>query len=132
MASVNKIFLIGNVGKVPEVRTTSNGKKVAQFSVATSESYKDKSGNKVSNTEWHNVVVWSPLAEIVEKYVNKGDQIFIEGKVTNRSYDDKDGNKKYITEVVARDITLLGGKKAEDKPGPAASGPADDPNDPPF
>jgi single-strand DNA-binding protein len=131
MASVNKIFLIGNVGKIPEVRTTSNGKKVAQFSVATSESYKDKSGNKVSNTEWHNVVVWSPLAEIVEKYVNKGDQIFIEGKVANRSYDDKDGNKKYITEVVARDITLLGGKKSEDKPGPAASGPADD-QEPPF
>jgi single-strand DNA-binding protein len=128
---VNKIFLIGNVGKMPEVRTTSNGKKVAQFSVATSESYKDKSGNKVSNTEWHNVVVWSPLAEIVEKYVNKGDQIFIEGKVANRSYDDKDGNKKYITEVVARDITLLGGKKSEDKPGPAASGPADD-QEPPF
>ena len=81
---------------------------VANFSVATSESYKNKSGEKVTNTEWHNVVLWSPLAEIAENYLKKGSQVYIEGKISNRSYEDKDGVKKYISEVVGRDIRLLG------------------------
>ena len=99
---------MGNLGKDPEIRRLDDGRAVANFSVATSESYKNKSGEKVTNTEWHNVVLWSPLAEIAENYLKKGSQVYIEGKISNRSYEDKDGVKKYISEVVGRDIRLLG------------------------
>jgi single-strand DNA-binding protein len=113
MAGVNKVILIGNLGKDPEIRRLDNGRSVANFSLATSESYKNKNGEKVTTTEWHNIVLWSPLAEIAEKYLRKGNQVYIEGKVTTRSYDDKDGNKKYITEIVARDMTMLSGKNPD-------------------
>ncbi len=110
MTGVNKVILIGNLGKDPEIRHLDNGRAVANFSLATSENYKNREGEKVSTTEWHNIVLWTPLAEIAEKYLNKGNQIYLEGKLTNRSYEDKDGNRKYITEVVGQNLTMLGGK----------------------
>lgn len=113
MAGVNKVILLGNLGRDPEVRHLENGRAVANFSIATSESYKNKQGEKVTNTEWHNVVLWTPLAEIAEKYLKKGNQVYIEGKLTSRSYEDKEGVTKYITEVVGRDMTLLGGPRQE-------------------
>ena len=108
MSGVNKVILLGNLGKDPEVRRLDDGRGVANFSLATSETYKNKAGEKVTNTEWHNVVLWSPLADIAESYLKKGSQVYIEGKISNRSYEDKDGVKKYISEVVGREITLLG------------------------
>ena len=113
MAGVNKVILLGNVGNDPKVRHLDNGKSVANFSIATSESYKDKQGQKVDNTQWHNIVLWSPLAEIAENYLKKGNQVYIEGKLTTRSYQDKQGVTKYITEIVGRDLTLVGGKTAK-------------------
>lgn len=109
--SVNKIILLGRVGKEFEVKHLENGKCIAKFPLATSETYKDKSGERVTNVEWHSIVLWSPLAEIAEKYLKKGDQVFIEGKSITRSYDDKEGQKRYITEVSGRSMTLLGGNK---------------------
>ena len=109
MAGVNRAIILGNLGKDPEVRHLEGGRAVANFSIATSETYKDKQGEKVTNTEWHNIVLWSPLAEIAEKYLKKGNQVYIEGKMTTRSYDDKDGVTRYISEVVGRDMTLLSG-----------------------
>ena len=108
MSGVNKVILLGNLGKDPEIRRLDDGRGVANFSLATSETYKNKSGEKVTNTEWHNIVLWSPLADIAENYLKKGSQVYIEGKISNRSYEDKDGVKKYISEVVGREITLLG------------------------
>jgi single-strand DNA-binding protein len=109
--SVNKVILVGRVGKDPEVRRLDNGTAVAKFSLATSESYKDKDGNKNESTEWHNVVLWRQLAEIAEKFVKKGMLLYIEGKITNREYTDKDNNKKHFTEIVASDFKMLEGKK---------------------
>ena len=106
--SVNKVILLGNLGKDPQVRKLDNGRAVAQFTLATNERYKDKTGNTVTNTEWHNVVAWTPLAEIAEKYLRKGSQVYIEGKITTREYTDKDGVNRRITEVVAREMTLVG------------------------
>ncbi|MEO9803514.1 MAG: single-stranded DNA-binding protein [Reichenbachiella sp.] len=121
MAGVNKVILLGNLGKDPEVRHLENGRAVANFSIATSETYKNKQGEKVTNTEWHNVVLWTPLAEIAEKYLNKGNQVYIEGKLTSRSYEDKDGVTKYITEVVGREMTLLGGPSRPEGAGAPAT-----------
>jgi single-strand DNA-binding protein len=109
MAGVNKVILIGNLGKDPEVKHLESGRAVANFSLATSETYKNKQGERVTNTEWHNIVLWSPLAELAEKYLKKGSQVFIEGKITTRNYDDKDSITRYITEVVGREMTFLGG-----------------------
>ena len=111
---VNKVILLGNLGKDPEVRRLDDGRGVANFSLATSETYKNKSGEKVTNTEWHNIVLWSPLSDIAENYLKKGSQVYIEGKISNRSYEDKDGVKKYISEVVGREITLLGRAQSSD------------------
>lgn len=107
MSGVNKVILVGKLGKDPELRHLDNGRAVANFSLATNEVYKNRQGERVENTEWHNIVLWTPLAEIAEKYLKKGHQVYIEGKLTTRSYDDKDGNKRYITEVVGREMTLL-------------------------
>lgn len=119
--SVNKLILVGNVGKDPEVRHLDNGAVVAKFSLATSETYKDKNGEKQTQTEWHNIVIWRQLAEVVEKYVKKGQQLYLEGKSTTRSYEDKDGNKRYITEMVAYSMQMLGkkGETAEFIPTPS-------------
>lgn len=103
----NRVQLIGHVGNEPEVKTFEGG-KVANLTIATNDSYTNKKGEKVEQTEWHRLVAWDKNAEIIEKFVNKGKEIAIEGKLTSRSYDDKDGNKRYITEVVVNDIMLLG------------------------
>lgn len=109
MAGVNKVILVGNLGKDPEIRAIEGGRKVASFSLATTESYKDKKGERVDKTEWHNIVFWGPIADVIEKYLKKGSQIYLEGKITNRSYEDKEGVKKYITEIVGQNMTMLGG-----------------------
>ena len=106
----NKVQLIGNLGNNPEIITLESGKKLAKFSIATNETYKNAQGEKVTNTEWHNLVAWGKTAEIVEKYLEKGKEIAVEGKLTSRTYDDKDGNKRYITEVVVAELLLLGVK----------------------
>ena len=111
MSSLNKVILIGRLGKKPEIKYVSENLPVAKFSLATSESYTDKEGKKVENTEWHNIVAWRKLAEIADKYLDKGKQVYVEGKIKTRSYDDKDGNKKYITEIVADNFILLGSKE---------------------
>jgi single-strand DNA-binding protein len=107
--SFNKVILVGNVGKDPEIRRFENNIK-ASFSLATSETYTPKGGDKVTQTEWHNIVAWRRLAELAENYIRKGTQVLIEGKLRYRSYDDRDGNKKYIVEVEADVIQLLGRK----------------------
>ncbi|PLX86276.1 MAG: single-stranded DNA-binding protein [Desulfuromonas sp.] len=106
--SVNKVILVGNLGKDPELRYTPSGAAVANFSLATSERYKDRNGEQQEKTEWHNIVVWRNLAEICGKYLHKGKHIYIEGRIQTRSYDDRDGNKRYITEIVADKMQMLG------------------------
>jgi single-strand DNA-binding protein len=106
--SVNKAILVGNVGKDPEVRYLEGGTAVANFPLATSEVYKNRNGDKVTQTEWHNIVAWRGLAELAEKYITKGRQLYVEGRITTRSWEDKDGNKRYTTEIVANSIQLLG------------------------
>ena len=103
----NKVQLIGHVGNDPEIKTFDGGKKLAKLNVATNESYKNEKGEKVEETQWHSLIAWGKTADIIEKYVVKGKEIAIEGKLTHRSYDDKDGNKRYITEVVANELVLL-------------------------
>lgn len=107
-AMKNKVQLIGHVGQTPEVKTLDGGKKLANITIATNEVYYKDNGDKVEQTEWHRITAWGKVAEIIEKYVTKGKEIAIEGRLTHRSYDDKDGNKRYITEVIANDILLLG------------------------
>jgi len=107
---INKVTLIGNLGKDPEVQTFDTYKKAA-FSLATTEYSRDKEGNEVQHTEWHNIVMWRGLAEIAEQYLRKGNQVYIEGKIRTRSFDAKDGTKKYITEIQADNLVLLGGRK---------------------
>ncbi len=108
MAGVNKVILVGNLGKDPDVRTIESGRKVANFPIATTEVYRDKNGERVENTEWHNIVLWGNQAEVAEKYLQKGNQVYVEGKLRTRSYEDKEGVKKYITEVVGQVMTMLG------------------------
>ena len=106
--SVNKVILVGNLGKDPEVKYTSSGTAVAKFSLATNEGYKDKSGQWQDRTEWHNIVAWQRLAEIVGEYVKKGSKVYIEGRLQTSSWDDKEtGQKKYKTEIIANDLVLL-------------------------
>ena len=106
----NKVQLIGNLGNDPEIITMDSGKKLAKFSIATNESYKNAQGEKVTDTQWHNVVAWGKTAEIIEEYVTKGKEVAVEGKLTTRSYDDKEGNKRYTTEVVCNELLMLGNK----------------------
>jgi single-strand DNA-binding protein len=107
MKGLNKVTLIGNLGKDPEVQTLEGNIKVAKFSLATSESYKDDKGQTHSHTEWHSIVLWRGLAELAEKYMRKGSLVYIEGKNKTRSYDDKQGVKRYVTEIIAEEILLL-------------------------
>ena len=107
-AMKNKVQLIGHVGQEPEIKTFDGGKKVANITIATNDYYINDKGEKVEQTEWHRVTAWGKVADIIEKYVEKGKEVAIEGKLTHRSYDDKDGVKRYITEVVVNDILLLG------------------------
>jgi single-strand DNA-binding protein len=111
MAGINKVILLGNLGKDPEIRYLEGGTAVANFTLATSENYKDKtSGERKTITEWHNVVLWRGLAEITEKYLKKGNQVYIEGKLRTRQWQDKDGNTRYTTEIVAENMQMIGRK----------------------
>lgn len=103
----NQVQLIGNLGQKPEIKTFGEDRKVAKFSIATSDYYYDNKGEKKEQTQWHNVVVWGKQADVVEKYLDKGMQVAVSGKITYRNYDDKDGNKKYITEIIASDFLML-------------------------
>ncbi|MEN2414670.1 single-stranded DNA-binding protein [Flavobacterium sp. D4] len=103
----NRVQLIGNVGNEPEIKTLETGKKLAHLTIATNDYYKNEKGERVQQTEWHRVTAWGKVAEIIEKYVVKGKEVAVEGKLTHRSYDDKNGEKRYITEVVVNDILLL-------------------------
>ena len=118
--SLNKAMLIGNVGRDPEVRYLegNNGAKVATFTLATTERYRDRNGETRENTEWHNIVAWRNTADVVERYVRKGTQLYIEGRIRTRSWDDQSGNKRYTTEIIADTLQLLG-KKSDN---PAAQG----------
>lgn len=129
MAGVNKVILVGNLGKDPEVFTFDNGVKKVNFSLATTESYKDKEGNRIDQTEWHNVVLWRGLADIAEKYLSKGNQVYIEGKIKTRSWDDKDGIKRYTTEIYCDNMTMLSGRKEQS---PAESAQVNEPNADPI
>jgi len=115
--SVNKVILIGNLGADPEVRTLTNGTKVARIRIATSESY-TKDGERITNTEWHSVNLWRGLADIAERYLEKGKSVYIEGKLRTRSYDDKEGITRYVTEIEADQMTMLGGRND----GPSSGG----------
>lgn len=106
--SVNKVILVGNLGKDPELKYTPSGAAVANFSIATSENFKDREGNRQTKTEWHNIVVWRQLAEICGKYLHKGKQVYIEGKLQTRKWQDRDGNDRYTTEIVADQMQMLG------------------------
>ena len=108
--SLNKVLIIGNLGKDPEVRFTPGGRAVARFPVATSEAWSDQEGQRQERTEWHNVVVWGKQAETCGQYLSKGRQVFLEGSIRSRQYDDKDGNKRYITEVIAQRVQFLGSR----------------------
>lgn len=114
MSGINKVILVGNLGKDPEVRHLEGGAVVAKFPLATSETYKTKDGQRVDQTEWHNIVMWRGLAESAEKYLRKGTLIYLEGKIRTRSWDDKDGNKRYATEIIADQMTMLGNKRSDD------------------
>ena len=124
--SLNKVMLIGNLGKDPELRFTSSGVPVATFTIATNESWKDQEGNMQERTEWHNIVAWRKLAEICGEWLKKGKKVYIEGRIQTRSYDDKNtGAKKYMTEIVADSMIMLDGKgagtPAAESPGAAAA-----------
>ncbi|MDR6764092.1 single-strand DNA-binding protein [Flavobacterium sp. 2755] len=106
-AMKNRVQLIGNVGQNPEIKTLENGRKLAYLSIATNETYKNDKGEKVEQTEWHRVTAWGKTAEIIEKFVVKGKEVAVDGKLTHRSYDDKNGEKRYVTEVVVNEILLL-------------------------
>ncbi|MBC8045220.1 MAG: single-stranded DNA-binding protein [Fimbriimonadaceae bacterium] len=107
MSGINKVILIGNLGKDPELRNFEGGNVVANFPLATTEVYRDKNQNKVEHTEWHNISMWGKLAEVASKFLRKGSKVYIEGRIKNRSWEDKEGNKKYITEIVAENFTML-------------------------
>jgi single-strand DNA-binding protein len=117
MASVNKAILIGNLGKDPELRYTPSGQAVASFPLATSERFKDKDGNWQERTDWHNIVVWGRQGETVKEYLKKGRSAYVEGRIQTRSYDDREGNKKWITEIVASRVQFLGGRSEGDRSG---------------
>jgi len=127
---VNKVQLLGNIGKDPEVRETKSG-NIVNMVMATSEKYTDKSGQKQENTEWHNLVVFGKLADVVAKYVKKGDKLYVEGSITTRKWEDKEGNTRYTTEVKVRDLTMLGGAEKKSTQ-PAAVAVGDDEDDLPF
>lgn len=131
MAGVNKVILIGNLGIDPEVRTLESGVKVCRLSIATSESYTNKEGNRVEQTEWHSVTLWRGLAEIAEKYLTKGNKVYVEGKLRTRSYKDKDGVERYSTEIVADNMQMLGGTASGETSSAPRSNPQSQPQQQP-
>ena len=127
MAGINKVTIVGNLGKDPEVSYVPSGAAVAKFSVATSETWKDKNtGEKKERTEWHRIVAWDKpgykLAEICGKYLSKGRQVYVEGKLQTHSYDDKEGVKRYVTEIIAQEVQFLGGNRDASDPGRSGGG----------
>lgn len=132
MSSLNKVMLIGHLGKDPEVRYTSDGTPVATFSLATSENWTDKSGTRQDRTEWHNIVAWRRFADLSQKYLTKGRQVYIEGRIQSRDWNDREGNRRRTTEIVVSQIVLLGSRsQSADAPAPseepAAKGTAEEP-----
>lgn len=140
MASVNKAILIGNLGADPELRYTPAGAAVASFNIATTEKWKNKEGQPQEKTEWHRIVLWSRQAEIAKEYLHKGSSVYIEGRIQNRSYEDKDGIKRYVTEIIGQRMQLLGGRGGGSSDAGSPSGPppppqgdtGDDDDDLPF
>lgn len=135
--TLNKVMLIGNVGKDPDVNFTPSGVKVAQLRLATSESWKDKDGALQEHTDWHTIIAWRGLADVVERLVHRGSRIYVEGKIQSRSFEDRDGNKRYVTEIVADNLLLLDAKKADNSSSTGEAehqevAPATESNDIPF
>ncbi len=132
--SVNKAILVGYVGNDPDIRYLENSTPVANFRLATSETYTNRSGEKVTQTEWHNIVLWRGLAEVAEKYIKKGSQVYIEGRIRTRSWEDRDGNKRYTTEIIADSMQMMGrrGEGGSDlsTPPPSASDKSSAPKSP--
>ena len=131
--SVNKALILGNIGKDPELKHTPAGTAVCNFGVATTERWAGQDGKKNEKTTWHNIVAWGRQGEVIHEYLHKGDPIFVEGRIENRSYDDKDGNKKYISEIVLSSFTFIGGKPKDNGSAPSEppmqnSRPDDDPD----
>lgn len=122
MAGVNKVILVGNLGKDPEVRQIAPNQTVCQFRIATGESWVDKSGQKQERTEWHSIVVWGKIAEICGKYLSKGRQVYVEGRLQTRSWEDQQGQKRYTTEIVANTVQFLGGMAAGERSSSASAG----------
>ena len=116
---INKVILIGNLGKDPEVQKFDSGTKKAAFSLATTEVFKNKEGEKTTHTEWHNIVLWGKLAEIAENYLKKGNTIYVEGRIHRRDWEDKEGQKRYTFEIIGDSMTMLGGPRKEAGPGEA-------------
>jgi single-strand DNA-binding protein len=130
MSGVNKVILVGRLGQDPEIKYTTGGQAVAKFSIATSESWNDKSGQKQERTEWHRITVWGKLGELCGKYLAKGRQVYLEGRLQTRSYEDQQGQKKYSTEIVANTVQFLGGgagaqNESREMDEPAPQGPAE-------
>src|SRR5512136_737819 len=123
MASVNKVILIGNLGADPELRYTPSGAAVANFNIATTERWKDKDGQPQERTEWHRIILWSRQAEIAKEYLRKGSSVYIEGRIQNRSYEDKDGIKRYVTEIIGQRMQLLGSRTGAPSEGGGAEPP---------
>jgi single-strand DNA-binding protein len=121
--SLNKVLLLGNLGRDPEVRYTSSGKAVANFTLATSQTWKDEDGNDQTRTEWHRVVAWGRLGEICGEYLNKGSQVFVEGRIQSREWEDQDGNRRTTVEIIAGDLIMLGGRGGQSG---GQSGPPDE------
>ncbi len=123
---INKVILIGNLGRDPEIQRLESGVKKASFSLATTESYKNKEGAKVDHTEWHNIILWRNLAEVAENFLKKGNQVYIEGKIRRREYEDKEGQKKFIYEIIGDSMQMLGGRPSQEGGGsheaPAGNG----------
>jgi single-strand DNA-binding protein len=111
MTLKNRVQLIGNLGAAPEVKNLDNGNKMARFTVATSDYYTNKKGEKVNETQWHNIIIWGKLADVAEKFLEKGSQVVIDGKLTTRNYTDKEGVKKYFTEIIANEMLMIDNKK---------------------
>ena len=118
---INKVILIGNLGKDPEIQKFDNGVKKAAFSLATTEVFKNKEGEKTSHTEWHNIVLWRGLAEVAENYLKKGNTVYIEGRIRRRDWEDKEGQKRYTYEIMGDSMTMLGGPRRETAPGEAVA-----------
>ena len=125
MAGVNKVILLGNLGKDPEIRHLDNGIAVANFSLATTESYTNKQGERVNQTEWHNIVLWRGLADVAEKYLKKGNSIYVEGKINTRKWEDKEGVTRYSTDIIADKMTMLGSKSDNSNSAATAVSPAE-------